>query len=261
MESYNNVIRQSLENTVPARITGKRQAPIMLDYFQDLLGFEPSRLCKVALSILNVQETISQMSRGHNPKDVEIYAGELAPVPFLFLLGNALEDERPIHWVEYDRIENKWAWSHEGAHVDIWGYQLPNTMPSNEVVIKAGITYPIAEHDTAKAFHNLPVVVWEPLNKLLQKVIDEESCIQIAKEFKALVMELHTLGISKIHLLLACSSALTMRLGSVIDPRNMPLVIVYQYERTNPLIYPWGIGVETMNGVKTPILEVTNNRI
>jgi hypothetical protein len=261
MESYNNVIRQSLENTVPARITGKRQVPVMLDYFQDLQGFDPSRLRKVASTILNVQETINQMSRGHNPKDVEIYAGELAPVPFLFLLGNALEDERPIHWVEYDRIENKWAWSHEGAHVDIWGYQLPNTMPSNEVVIKAGITYPIAEHDTAKAFHNLPVVVWEPLNKLLQKVIDEESCIQIAKEFKALVMELHTLGISKIHLLLACSSALTMRLGSVIDPRNMPLVIVYQYERTNPLIYPWGIGVETMNGVKTPILEVTNNRI
>lgn len=242
IDAYNNTPRPSMEATVPANVRGKRIPPIMLDKYQELLGSDRQKLTKVATDILNLQHnTIKALSSGHNPDDIEVYVGGLAPVPFLFLLGNALEDERPIHWVEYDRVKKKWAWSHEGEHIDIWGYKLPNALSGSEVVIKAGITYTISDNDIEQVFPSIPVIVWEPANKLLQKVIDEESCIEITNEFKALIVELHALGINKINLLLACSSALTMRLGSVVDPRNMPLIIVYQYEKEDPLIYPWSL--------------------
>lgn len=48
-------------------------------------------------------------------------------------------------------------------------------------------------------------------------------------------------GIEKIHMVLATSSDFTFFLSQAFSKYHDPEIIVYQYERSNPIKYPWGI--------------------
>lgn len=128
------------------------------------------------------------------------------------------------------------------------------TLHSDEILLKSGITYPIVDKDVAFAFSNLSVIKWEPTDKLFQCILDEHSCSEICDEFKSLMLKLKGQGVKRVHFILACSTALTMRLGSVLDPRNMPEVIVYQYEKNSELIHTWGLSVKVHEGKKSAMV-------
>lgn len=228
----------------------------MIDKRDALLG--GNSLKETVEDVMNIERTLNQYADSHDLADINVCAGGFAPVPLLFLLGNVLEDERQIHWAEWDRKESRWTWSHDGIYIQPWGMPTIGTFPTDEVVLKSGITYSIDEKDVACAFPNLSVVKWEPADKLFQIILDEQSCRDICDQFKTLMCQLKGLGVKRVHFLLACSTALTMRLGSVLDPRNMPEVIVYQYEKNSDLIYTWGLGVKVHEGRKSAI--VTDRR-
>lgn len=251
IDAYSNVIQLPLAQSIPAEIKGRR-IPILIEKRDALLGGKS--LNETAEDVLNVERTLNQYASGHNLADISVCAGGLAPVPFLFLLGNVLEDERLIHWAELDSNRNCWAWSQDGIQVQPWSLPTLNSTLPDEIVLKSGITYSIADKDVASAFSILPVVNWEPADKLFRMILDEQSCQDICAQFKALMCQLKEQGVKRIHYLLACSTALTMRLGSVLDPRNMPEVIVYQYEKNSDLIYTWGLGVKVHEGRKSVIL-------
>lgn len=252
IDAYSNVIPTPLKSSLPKEIKGK-PISIVIEKRDALIG--GNNLQDVADDIINIERALNQHAGGHDLADISICAGGLAPVPFLFLLGNVLEDERPIHWAEWDRKVSRWAWSSDGESVHSWS-MLTNAanITSSEVVLKSGITYPISDSDISTAFPNLSVVEWEPSDKAFQRIVDEQGCNEICNEFKSLLLQLKSQSVQRVHFLLACSSALTMRLGSVLDPRNMPEVIVYQYERNSDLIYTWGIGVKVHEGKKSAIV-------
>lgn len=256
IDAYSNVTPTPLKASIPKEIIGKA-TPIYIDKREALLGGR--NLQEVSMDIINIEQTLAQYARGNDAADISICAGGLAPVPLLFLLGNVLEDERPIHWAEWERVESRWAWSNEGKQISPWQLSKLESMDAEEVVLKSGISYPILQGDISIAFPRHQVLTWEPREKLFQIIINEQSCINICNEFKSLMLQLKGQGIKRIHLLLACSSALTMRLGSVLDPRNMPEVIVYQYEKNSELIYTWGLGVKVHEGKKTVIVVDRRN--
>lgn len=251
VDAYNEVIPPSLSTAVPADIKGRR-IPVLIQKRDALVA--GNSLQESVDEVMHTKRQLLQNAGGRDLDDISVCAGGLAPVPLLFLLGNVLEDDRPIHWADWERNEKRWAWSYEGVPAQPWGLPKPGFMSSDEVVLKSGITYPIADEDVARAFSNLPVVKWEPADRLFQTILDEPSCRAICEEFKALMHLLLAHEVKRVHFLLACSSALTMRLGSVLDPRNMPEVIVYQYERNSELVYTWGIGVKAHEGRKSPIV-------
>jgi hypothetical protein len=166
-----------------------------------------------------------------------------------------LEDDRPVSWAEWERKSCKWLWSKDGKPVSTWEIPTLDSIQTDEVVLQSGITYPIAVEDVSKAFPDTNVVIWEPKEKLFQLILDEASCIEICDEFKKLMRQLSSKGVKRVHFLLACSTALTMRLGSVLDTRNMPDVIVYQYEKSSEQIYIWGLGVKSREGRKSLIFN------
>lgn len=251
VDAYNEVIPPPLSTAVPADIKGRR-IPVLIQKRDALVA--GNSLQESADEVMLIKRQLLQNAGGRDLNDISVCAGGLAPVPLLFLLGNVLEDDRPIYWADWERNEKRWAWSREGVSVKPWGLPKLSSMFSSEVVLKSGVTYPIADEDVARVFPNLHVVKWEPADRLFQTIIDEHSCRAICDEFKALMHLLLAHGVKRVHFLLACSSALTMRLGSVLDPRNMPEVIVYQYERNSALVYTWGIGVRAHEGRKTPII-------
>lgn len=257
IDAYSNVIPTPLKSSLPTEIKGK-PISIVIEKRDALVG--GYNLQDVADDIINIERTLKQHAGGLDLADVSVCAGGLAPVPFLFLLGNVLEDERPIHWAEWDRKESRWAWANDGQFIHSWGLPTAEILISDEVVLKSGITYPISENEISTAFPHFPVVKWEPADKLFQRILDESSCSEICDEFKSLMLQLKGQGVKRVHFLLACSAALTMKLGSVLDPRNMPEVIVYQYEKNSDLIYTWGLGVKVHEGKKSAMIIDRRNR-
>lgn len=249
-DAYNEIIPALLSAEVPTEIKGKR-IQILLHKRDALVGGYGVE--DVAHEVMYIKNTLLQHAAGLNLGDISVCAGGMAPVPLLFMLGNVLEDDRKINWAEWERKIGKWLWSSDGIPVQTWSMPTLDAIQTSDVVLRSGITYPIAAQDVSKAFPNHHVVVWEPKENLFQVVFDEASCIAICDEFKNLMRQLSSKGVKRVHFLLACSTALTMRLGSVLDPRNMPDVIVYQYEKNSDLVYVWGLGIQSREGKKIPV--------
>lgn len=249
-DAYNEVIPALLTAAVSTEVKGKRM-PILIQKRDALVGGHGIQ--DVANEVMHIKRSLLQHGSGRDLNDITVCAGGIAPVPFLFMLGNVLEDDRQISWAEWERKRGQWLWSRDGTSVPTWSIPTLDAIQTSDVVLRSGITYPIAAEDVSKAFPSHDVVVWEPKENLFQVVFDEASCIAICDEFKNLLRLLSSKGVKRVHFLLACSTALTMRLGSVLDPRNMPDVIVYQYEKSSDLVYIWGLGIQSHEGKKSPI--------
>lgn len=257
-DAYNEVIPALLTAEVPTEIKGKR-IQILLHKRDALVGGHGIQ--DVADEVMYIKKSLLQHAVGLNLSEISVCAGGMAPVPFLFMLGNVLEDDRQISWAEWERKRGKWLWSRDGISVPTWSIPSLDAIQTSDVVLRSSITYPIAAGDVSKAFPNHDVVVWEPKENLFQVVFDEASCTAICDEFKKLLRQLSSKGVKRVHFLLACSTALTMRLGSVLDPRNMPDVIVYQYEKSSDLVYIWGLGIQSHEGKKSPIFIDRRNTV
>jgi hypothetical protein len=257
-DAYNEVIPALLTAAVPTEIKGKR-IQILLQKRDALAGGHGIQ--DVADEVMHIKRSLLQHAGGRDLNDIAVCAGGFAPVPFLFMLGNVLEDDRPVSWAEWERNGGQWLWSKDGKSVPTWSIPALDSIQTSDVVIRSGITYPITAEDVSKAFPNHDVVIWEPKEDLFQVVVDEASCTAICDEFKKLLRQLSLKGVKRVHFLLACSTALTMRLGSVLDPRNMPDVIVYQYEKSSDLGYIWGLGIQSHEGRKSSIFIDRRNTV
>jgi hypothetical protein len=69
--------------------------------------------------------------------------------------------------------------------------------------------------------------------------IDKQCAL--ARQFLETVIALGNRGVKRIHLFLAAQNSIVFRFGRLYDQRNLPDVIVYQYERRREPPYPWGI--------------------
>lgn len=251
IDAYNEVIPSSLVKSVPDNIIGQRLNILIQKHEAIIKG---ACLRETVEDLMHIKRQLLQNAGGRNLEDISICVGGLAPVPLLFIVGNIIEDDRPVYWGDWDRIKSEWVWSCQGRFVQAWGVPNLDCVCAEEIVLRSGITYPISEKDAAQAFHGMPMVTWEPKDKIFQVIIDEVSCQNICNDFKVLLHTLLGKGVKRINFLLAASSALAMRLGSSLDPRNMPEVIVYQFERNNEIVYPWGLGVRIHEGRKHPII-------
>lgn len=257
-DAYNEVIPALLTAAISTEVKGKRMS-ILIQKRDALVGGHGIQ--DVANEVMHIKKSLLQHAGGRDLNDITVCAGGIAPVPFLFMLGNVLEDDRPVSWAEWERNSRRWLWSKDGTSVPAWDIPTLDLIQTSDVVLRSGITYPITAGDVSKAFPNHDVVVWEPKEDLFQVIFDEASCTSICDEFKKLLRLLNSKGVKRVHFLLACSTALTMRLGSVLDPRNMPDVIVYQYEKSSDLVYIWGLGIQSHEGKKSPIFIDRRNTV
>jgi hypothetical protein len=254
LDALNDGVRPALLDAVPPDTAGQR-IPITLNLRDAMLGAH--RLDSVASRIIGIKQQISSHKAGRAPGEYHLHVGGLGPVPLQFALGNVVDNEGSVNWADWNPMASKWAWPDSGAPVSLWPLPAIKEYP-REVVLKAGITYEILDDDVKKAFPNVEILKWEPDSKLFRVVIDEAGLRAISREFEKLLNELQGRGVKKIHFLLACSSAFCMALGSAYDSRNMPELIVYQYERNSEKLYTWGFLLKAHQGEKT--IDVVDRR-
>ncbi|WP_288841658.1 SAVED domain-containing protein [uncultured Deefgea sp.] len=235
---------------IPIRILGQREE-LLIDVRNLVDGTAAQR--QKALNLVNLlPERLTQVKTGRDRSDLSVYAGGVASVPLLFLAGTLLASESAINWMDWDRIALRWVPPSDGQDI---GALVPITYstPAESVVLAMAISYPISEDTLSAAFPNVPVVRMSLATPSLAKVCDESSIQMIVAAFIQTIIALQGQGVRQIHLALAAPSVVSLRLGSCFAPRNMPELIVYQFQQAqvnNP--YPWGVRMpdsETSEGV------------
>lgn len=228
-----------LQSAIPSLTLGRRE-PILIDVRQLVQGTAAQK--QEAVNSVNLIPTrLKQLKDGKDRDDLSVYAGGLAPVPLLFLTGNLLAAESKIHWLDWNRTKAMWVSPNEGT-------DLPDSLPVNykatyqEVVLAFSVSYPINHLELTTAFPGIHIVELKVENPVPGIVVSEQSIQRLMLDFMNCITTLKGKGAKRIHLILAAPSILSIRLGSCYAGRNMPELIIYQYQQAqtqNP--YPWGI--------------------
>jgi len=199
---------------------------------------------KIALEkLLSLPTQLKSGFDGENRADLKVFFGGLAPVPLTFLAGVLLDDEGPITIVDWDRHKNQWRNLNgidDCTRPESSGLgRLPQNVTN--VALCVSISYAVDLTAVRKVLPGVPVVECALNNKSTDNHWSEEKQIEIGQKFLETVQFLAEKGVEHIHLFLAAQSSVVFRLGRLYDHRNLPNLLVYQYEKGNGHLYPWGI--------------------
>lgn len=239
LRGLSQTVDSPLQSAIPSLVLGRRES-IFLDVRQLIQGTTAQK--QEAVSHINlIPIRLKQLKDGRDREDLSVYAGGLAPVPLLFLTGNLLASESKIHWFDWNRKTSKWGSPDEGT-------DLTESLPVKydpvyqDVVLAFSVSYPIDRLELENAFPETNIVELKIEHPAPGVVISETSIQRFMQDFMNCIATLKAKGAKRVHLILAAPSILSIRLGSCYAGRNMPELIVYQYQQAqkqNP--YPWGI--------------------
>jgi hypothetical protein len=192
----------------------------------------------------NARSRIETAIAGKAREDILIHAGMIAPVPFQFLLGAILDDEFiPKIW-EYERFRKEWQLldNNDAALQIVDNLDQIKLGKATEVVLALSATYQISDEPLVNTWSKLKIVRITVPDATPNKVWTENDQILIVEAFVDVMAKLHNRGIKRVHLALAASPSISLRLGSHYDQRNFPEITVYQYN-PNQTLYTWGVNL------------------
>lgn len=229
-----------LLSAVPKTMLGRRE-PLLIDV-RDLVQGTPAQQQEAVTQVNLLLPQLKTWKSGANREDLTLFAGGLAPVPLQFLAGNLLAAEGHIHWRDWDRKPGSWVSPTSG--VDVPAPNLPDIseLAGEEVILAVSLSYPIDKEELRTAFSGLPLVELGIPNATPGLVFSERSIQQLMQDFMNTLVAMQRQGVRSIHLVLAAPSVPSFRLGAAYAGRNMPKVVIYQYQKDQPSTpYPWGV--------------------
>lgn len=239
-----NTLDTGLIEAIPSKFIGQRRE-ILLDIRSQVSANTQDKLNEALKHISTLKIYLATEKAGLARNDLKIFAGGVAPVPFLFLTGMLLDDEGQVNILDWDRVNQKW---NSLASENGINYFLPFSYPKNlenEVVVAVSLSYQIQTESIKKTWPSLPVVSLGLSKPLPNKIWSDRQQAELSKEFTDTIAQLLNKGIHRIHLILAASSSFSIRLGRTYDVRNFPEILVYQYEKSQEIPYPWAIQMPT----------------
>lgn len=227
-----------LTAAVPAEIVGTRIGVLMdLRQHKDGVVVDPEELL---LDVDSTRRQVQQHAKHGDNQDVTLVYGGLTPVPFTFLSGVVFDDEGRIVVMDWDRTREAWRSldSHDdGQRFEVEG--LDGIGGAKEVVLAVSFSYQVRSENIATTFSH-PVVRMTMVD-LASPHWSQAKQNELATQFFEVAKLLEAKGVTTIHLLLAGQNSVVFNLGRRYDKRNLPDVIVYQYEGDNPKRFPWGV--------------------
>lgn len=228
-------------------------ASILLDLRNRLDGkvIEPARALD---EIAAVHRSVKQHKDGADSSDVHLVYGGLTSVPYTFLTGVLLDDEGAISIYDWDRTREDWRnldCTDDGLSFLVTDIEALETL--EEVVLAVAFSYPISAEDLASTF-SVPVV-----NMTLNGLSSDAHWSQskqnrLAQEFLETLKLLGAKGAKRVHLILAAPNSVVFTFGRRYDKRNLPEIVVYQYERGQNPSYPWGVKMPVAGVEKAEIV-------
>ena len=235
---------------VPDTIVGHR-IPIGLDLRQRRDGIvqDPEMLLP---EVEVMRRSMRQHASNNDREDLTIVYGGLTPVPFTFLTGVSLDDEGTIVTMDWDRTQEKWRRldaEDDGVRFEVEGLEALGG--SQEVVLAVSASYSVLAENIATNFQ-VPVVKMT-LPDLSSSHWSQAKQSALAEQFLNVAKSLEGKGVKVIHLILAAQNSVAFNLGRRYDKRNLPSLIVYQFERNDAKKYSWGVKMP-VSGLRAPEL-------
>lgn len=260
---YQKYLTNSLERDFKEAITKKARSCVTVTEVDISPFVENFILTDPEKSLKKINDKISAFIENVNGANnsVELYYGGLMAVPFAFYTGMELDDRYPITVFDYDRNDEKWKEIKEMINPEF----SPNISIENNgnnsgnSIISIGVSYPINEDEIQSNFPNYPIskIAIAPIN--INNHWDLMFQKELQSKFFELAQKLGASGTKTIHLILAAQNSVSFNLGRCYDNRNLPEIIVYQYEKGNEIRYPWGIKMKTSGVQEAEIITASTH--
>lgn len=218
--------------------------PIEIDITQKIRNgviIEPESTFK--RQILPAKDNLVQLLSKGEQNITQIAYGGFLPIPFTFLLGNIIDDKGNVNVFDWDRENDCWK-SISAANADdgqSFLHETIHSVTSNEIVLMVSCSYRVSKEQVERSFPRMGIEHLMLETNSFDNHWSMTKQRRLSMQFAEKVKFLSSQGIQTIHLVLAAQSSIALNLGRRYDNRNMPEIVVYQYEKTNNNPYPWGI--------------------
>lgn len=257
--SLTKIRGKTLLNSLPKSMKGKKEQ-VIIDLRQNNTKekiIDPeSALIELQSSIREVNSRQKDLHRD----DITIIYGGLLSVPYNFLAGVLLEDEGSILLYDWDRHNQKWMQLDRKDDYERFEIKGLESIEQNitEVVVSISISYKVDDATVQRLFVQYPFVKMYLNSINPDNLCSEEKQVELGKQFLNVMNALSNKGVKTIHLLLAGQNSVVFRFGRLYDTRNLPNLIIYQFERGEENPYPWGIVIPA-RGTKLPYIKSMNH--
>ncbi len=246
-----------LTEAVPQSLKGRREQ-VLVDLrqrVQDGLIVEPSTAVE---RLSSLPADIDRRANGVDRHDISYVYGGLAPVPLTFLTGLLIDDEGSVTIMDWDRHTENWRAldaNDDGRRFTVVGLE---AVPENsaEVALAVSVSYRIDVTGVRGKVGGIPLVEMVLDGGMPDCHWSQEKQEELGCQFLNTVIALGNVSVERVHLFLAAQNSVVFRFGRLYDKRNLPEVVVYQYQRGANLVYPWAI---RMPASDVPNAEVVQN--
>lgn len=229
----------ALKNAVSSHYKGNL-IPILLDLRNRMDG-KVLGTQQALDDILAANRSLLQHKNDLDRLNTNTVYGGLTPVPYTFLTGVMLDDEGKVITYDWDRTIEVWRRLDEPDDEKSFILDSKNIPKGKtDVVVAINFSYPIELQDIRSSF-NYPIISLKLDGLSSDSHWSQEKQNRLAQEFLEIVKKLNQSGVKCIHLLMAAPNSVVFTFGRRYDKRNLPEIIVYQYERGNSPAYPWGV--------------------
>jgi len=242
-----------LVDVIPKEILGQR-IPILLD----LRNRKDGKVIDPYQAISDIEAThhsLSQQKASLDRGDLTIFYGGLTSVPYTFLTGILIDDEGALVTYDWDRKQEAWRsinGEDDGLQFDIIGAD--TIIESKDVVLALTYSYPIADKDLVTTF-SIPVVRMTLNGMSSDSHWSDKKQRRLAQQFLETIKKLSSLGVERVHLVMAAPNSVVFNFARRYDKRNLPQIVVYQYERGQSPAYPWGIEMPVTGVTKATVIS------
>ncbi|WP_375278594.1 SAVED domain-containing protein [Alteromonas australica] len=194
------------------------------------------------IKVSHLKMSLAEKTAQYAASDISIAYGGVFPVPFAFYTGYLLDDESKITVYDWERDDGVWNDLDGDDEGEQFVIEQP-TVKSKAVVLALSVSYLVDRQAVASVFNGMPV------HYLTLPTIDRNNHWSKGKQdrlsgdFLEYCKTLLGQGVEHIHLVLASQNSVAFRFGQAYDKRNLPSVSVYQYERYQPMRYPWYVNI------------------
>ena len=244
-----------LVESIPSSWKGHRDQ-ILIDIRQRIKDGEIVAPEAALADIISLTSDLRRREGGLDRNDFMLVYGGLTPVPFTFLTGVLIDDENSVRIFDWDRHAGAWRQldgTDDGKRFKSAELsQVPDGI--QEVALVVSVSYGVNANDVRAKVGKVPIVTLDLEDGSPNCHWSEEKQIALGKQFLNTVIGLGNRGVQRIHLFLAAQNSVVFRFGRLYDKRNLPEVVVYQFQRDETPPYPWGI-LMPVSGIDRP--EVT----
>lgn len=243
LRGLDGAVNTSLKEKITSECPGQVEE-VLIDIRSHVGAETKHELERAVEKVNNIRSRIETAVAGKAREDISIHAGMIAPVPFQFLIGAILDDEfNPKLW-EFERFCGEWQpLDNNDPTIPILdSLDSVELVNESEVVLAISATYKISDETLLSTWPNHKIVRINVDTPTPNSLWTESDQIMIGKSYVEVMAKLHNNGIKKVHLALAASPSISLRLGRHSDQRNFPEITVYQYNPKKKQ-YTWGINL------------------